>query len=516
MSAAAVKFAASVRSALLASAILGGLRALFLKLAALVARSFAWRFFARPERFSALFFKSGAGGLLLAASAGYTRLLKRFGAFLDGAAPRSLTLWTAKWLGERFAPLFFLFVAAHALVPYESYRNPYTLLALLFFAASCSARVAFDAERSFSARRVDPALLVYFAAVAVSAVYSLFGAGAGAASSTTAALYLAAILFAFLVANAFSEPGDLLALIRAVALSALLMSLYGLWQFVQGVPIDPTLTDRNMGGASLAMGRVYSTLGNPNVLAGWLVMVIPFSVALVFIAKGFRGKLLWAAAAAPAAACLLLTQSRSGWIGLLVAAAVFAFLLDWRLLPLLLGAGVLALPFVPGFVYDRLLTLGRDTSSVSRFTIYAGAFRMALANWASGVGIGMEFFKRFINNYVYFPYETAPNHSHMLPLQIWLESGIVAAASFLWFVLRVAKKGVSQISAHKRGTLPMYNRPGNPQHAARLVLTACVSSMAGFMAMGCFEYVWFYPRCMNMFFIVAGICLCAVNQTQRR
>jgi O-antigen ligase len=293
------------------------------------------------------------------------------------------------------------------------------------------------------------------------------------------------------------------------------MSLYGLWQFVRGVPIDPSLTDRSMGGASLAMGRVSSTVGNPNVLAGWLVLVIPFSVALVFIAKGFRGKLLMAAAALPPIACLLLTQSRSGWIGLAAAAAVFVLLLDWRLLPAFLAAGAIALPFLPDFIFDRLATLGRDTSSVSRFTIYAGAFRMALSNWAAGIGIGMEFFKRFINNYVYFPYETAPNHSHMLPLQIWLESGIVAAASFLWFVIRVGKKCVSQISAHKRGTLPMYNRPGNPQYSARLVLTACAASLAGFMAMGCFEYVWFYPRCMNQFFIVAGICMCAVNQTQR-
>jgi O-antigen ligase len=494
---------------------LSALAGVFAALASIIRQSGIWRFFARPERLSRLFHKSAAGRALARAAGGYTRALKRFGAFLERAAPRSFTLWTVKWLGERFYLFFCLFVAIHTLTPFEMYRNPYTLAALLFLAASYSLRVAFDGARSFSAKRHDPALTLYFAAMAVSAALSLFGAGAGAGSSTTSVLYLAAILFAFLVADAFSEPKSLMALIYAIAASALAMSFYGIWQYARGVPIDSTLTDRNTGGASLAMGRVSATLGNPNVLAGWLILVIPFCVALIFISKGFLAKFMLALAAVPPIACLLLTQSRSGWIGMLVAAIVFVFLLDWRLLPVFAALAVLALPFLPGFITDRLATLGQDTSSVSRYTIYAGAFRMALSNWATGIGIGMEYFKRFINNYVYFPYETAPNHSHMLPLQIWLESGIIAAVAFFWSAARVMKKCFSRILAQKRDTLPLYNRPGNARYGSRLILTACMSSMLGFLAMSCFEYVWFYPRCMNQFFIIAGVCACAVGQAQR-
>jgi len=165
---------------------------------------------------------------------------------------------------------------------------------------------------------------------------------------------------------------------------------------------------------------------------------------------------------------------------------------------------------------DRLMTLGSDTSSVYRVAIYAGALRMASSNWATGVGIGLEYFKRYINNYVYFAYETAPVHSHNLPLQIWLESGVVALLTFFWAMFRLIKRGVAFIFAQKRKDRAKNTRarraPSRDDgYELKLILTACISAVSGFLVMGCFEYVWFFPRCMNHFFMIIGIFYCAAN-----
>ena len=476
-------------------------------------------FLRRPERTTDFFRQSSAGRLAAAAPDACTRTLKRLGVFLNRTMDGTLTMWILRWFADRFDALFLLFVAAHALTPFALYRNPYTIAALALLTFSACARVAFvrDQSATFSLKRVDPVFLLYFVSIAASAAYSMLGAGAGAASMTTAVLYLAAISFTFLIANAYFNHRRMMALIKVIVAAAAIVAVYGILQYVRGIPIDVTQTDTTTGGQSVAMGRADSTLGNPNVLAAWLLLAIPFAAALVFTTKSRLRKCLIALLLIPLAVCLLLTQSRSGWVGLFVACVVFIFLTDWRLIPLFAAAGLLSLPFWPGFILDRLMIAGSDSSSLYRFTIYAGAFRMAAANWATGIGIGLEYFKRYINNYVYFAYETAPVHSHMLPLQIWLESGIVALLSFLWALMRLVKKGGNYIFMQKRQIArkaesnQRFPNADGAAYETRMVLTACVSAVTGFLAMGCFEYVWFFPRCMNHFFMIIGVFYCAVN-----
>ena len=525
-----------------------------------------WDFFSRGERTSTFFYYSSLGKAAAAVPNALTRTLKRSGVYIYRKLENTLFYWLLSWLSERYDVFFLLFAAAHALVPFALYRNPYTVAVMIFMSFCACARVALSRGQStvFSLKRTDPVFLLYFLSIAASAVYSMFGAGSGAASLTTSTLYLTAILFAFLIANTFFDHRRLLILIRVVTGAAVFVALYGIYQYIQGIPIDVTQTDRTTGGASLAMGRADSTLGNPNVLAAWLLLVIPFSVSLAFFAKNWLRKLFMASLSLVLVACILLTQSRSGWVGLFVAGVVFVFFLDWRLIPICAVAGVLSMPFWPNFIMDRLLISGTDTSTVYRMSIYAGSLRMATSNWATGIGIGLEYFKRYINNYVYFAYETAPVHSHNLYLQIWLESGIVAMLAFVWMLLRLIKKGASYIFAQKRlnstvrarlsgrgggvagvgmasrgsasagregsaasadsagragsaavaGAADAKGRTGQTGGAAyetRLILIACISAVLGFLAMGFFEYVWFFPRCMNHFFMIIGIFFCTVN-----
>ena len=159
-----------------------------------------WAFLKRPERTTSFFQLSACGKAAIAFTDTCTRTLKRAGVWLNRNIGGTLALWAAKWLGERFDAFFLLFAAAHALVPFALYRNPYTVAALAFLTLSAAARVMFVRSQSavFSVKRVDPVFLLYFFSIAASAAHSALGAGGGAASLTTSLLYLASIYFTVL------------------------------------------------------------------------------------------------------------------------------------------------------------------------------------------------------------------------------------------------------------------------------------------------------------------------------
>src|SRR5277367_2933710 len=96
-----------------------------------------------------------------------------------------------------------------------------------------------------------------------------------------------------------------------------LVAGYGLYQYKTGVaPLatweDPTLESKAV--------RIYSTLNNPNLLAGYLVPLVPLAISLT-IAGMVRG--FWLLSAIPFASSLILilatvlTGSRGGYLGLI-------------------------------------------------------------------------------------------------------------------------------------------------------------------------------------------------------
>jgi tetratricopeptide (TPR) repeat protein len=98
--------------------------------------------------------------------------------------------------------------------------------------------------------------------------------------------------------------------------SAGLVSLYGILEHF-GIDKDIWVQD--------VTARVFSTLGQPNWLAAWLVAIIPITWTLALKARGFktRGFWLWSLASFVFFLTILFTKSRSGLLGLGVAALVF-------------------------------------------------------------------------------------------------------------------------------------------------------------------------------------------------
>ena len=197
-------------------------------------------------------------------------------------------------------------------------------------------------------------------------------------------------------------------LITVILLTSLPISIYGI---MQHYGVDPLVWIR--GGTA----RVESTLGNPILIGAYLIMVVPLTVwqlirslSLVRAKEKKVGPSLvlfgcYLLLLLLQLICLMFTQSRGPWLGLMVGALFFFLLLavlrGWRGLALaavgvsialLAILAILNLPHSPlalpkGIPYvERLDEIFRDTME-DRSLIWQGAVKM-IANDRIRVVIG--------------------------------------------------------------------------------------------------------------------------------
>ena len=305
-------------------------------------------------------------------------------------------------------------------------------------------------------------------------------------------LYLIFVGFYFIIINAVTTRKQLYSIIRLFVIAGLLVSLYGVLQYVFGWNTSNAWIDEDM--FEDATMRAYSTMENPNVLGEYLLFVIPLSVFLM-LNKGAKWleKFFWFATAAVCALCMIFTQSRGCWIGLFAAFAIFITFYNgklWGLLPF----AILALPFVlPQTMIDRFMSVGNleDSSTSYRVFIWLGSLAMMKDFWIGGIGMGEGAFRML---YPFYSYNTviAP-HSHNLYLQFLVEGGICTLLIFVVTLIIYFKKTSMQFSKYGK------------ESKDGVFALICVSAMAGFLIQSMFDYTFYNYRMMAMFFMIMAL-----------
>jgi putative inorganic carbon (HCO3(-)) transporter len=378
------------------------------------------------------------------------------------------------------------------IVPHDSWNNSYMLLCMygvtLLFLAGCAARRRWRLELD--------TLGPYFTLFAGFIVYGLIASLSTSLSIRFFIFYVIAFLITLYTVSAVHrvEELQLVAVIAAAGLTV--AALYGCYQGVVGVPVvanqQDILLNKNMPG------RVYSFFDNPNNFAEVLVMLMPLLLGLLLNAKTWRGKLLAALALIPCVGSIGFTYSRSGWIGLAIALAVFLVLLNWRFLPAFLVLGAMAIHFLPESIIKRILTIGNmeDSSTRYRFAIYGNSRYLIQDYGARGVGLGTDVMREVFKVYPTMFDGHYPIHTHNNYLQMLGELGLFGAVAYLALVVGQVKRGVKAFYSGR-------------DRAAKNLLAAAIGSFCGILVIGVAEYTWFYPR--NLFvwwFLFAIITAC--------
>ncbi len=394
-----------------------------------------------------------------------------------------------------------LVVLLFGLAPYVST----TLLGLLM--GACGAFWALLTLSDEAGEGMTPVHIVVVAFWGVMAIATALSPVKMAALTGLIKLTLNVMLF-FLMARVMRKAPLRTTVITFYLFTTLIVSVYGMRQWFFGAAalatwVDPT---SNLSGVT----RVYSYLGNPNLLAGYLLPGVLFSAAALFAWPRWGPKLLAGVALVLNGTCLVLTFSRGGWMAMVVGLAVFALLCVqfwsqqfppfWRrwALPLLLGVGatvvVLAVLMVPP-LRERVLTvfLGRrDSSNNFRINVWMAVVKMIRDRPILGIGPGNNAF-----NLVY-PLYQQPRFSALSAYSIFLETlveaGIVGLTAFLWLLTVTLNQGWRWLQ-----------RLRETQDIAAYWLMAALGTMGGLLTQGLVDTIWYRPQVSSLWWLCLAL-----------
>ncbi|NES75328.1 MULTISPECIES: IctB family putative bicarbonate transporter [Okeania] len=297
-------------------------------------------------------------------------------------------------------------------------------------------------------------------------------------------------------------------LISIYLLVSLVVSFYGIRQWIDKV--EPLATWNDPTSAQAGITRVYSYLGNPNLLGGYLLPAIALSFVAIIAWRSWPQKLLAVTMLLVNCACLRYTGSRGSWIGFI--ALMFALLIlmwywwsiympsfwqTWSL-PIAVGslAGLLILAVVlleP--LRDRVFSIfaGRqDSSNNFRMNVWMSVFDMIRDRPVLGIGPGNDVFNKI------YPLYQRPRYSalsaYSVPLEIIVETGFIGFTAFLWLLLVTFNQGVLNL----RRLRDAGDRQG-------YWLIGAMVAMVGLMAHGLVDTVWYRPQINTLWWLMVAI-----------
>jgi putative inorganic carbon (HCO3(-)) transporter len=316
------------------------------------------------------------------------------------------------------------------------------------------------------------------------------------------------LIFFALASRILRSPRRRNIVLTVFLLIASIVSVYGIRQQLFGVEQLATWNDpaSEMAGDT----RVYSYLGNPNLLAAYLLPAIAFSLAAIFVWQGLLPKILAGLFFVINSACLYFTDSRGGWLGMMALMVVFLVLLYvwfrnalspfWQtwLLPLVLG--FLGVMLLGGFLFVEPLRIrimsifaGRDDSSNNfRLNVWESVIKMIKARPILGIGPGNEAF-----NQVY-PLYMKPRFSALSAYSIYLETavetGLIGLTCFFSLLGITFGTGVWRLQGlQKNGNLQGF------------WLIAAIAGMVGILTHGFVDTVWYRPQISTLWWLMIAV-----------
>lgn len=278
------------------------------------------------------------------------------------------------------------------------------------------------------------------------------------------------LLLAFLIVNSLGTREFVTLTIRAIALTSVLISLLGLFQiFLFNYWTSASATGPN--GALLETStRISSILGNPVVLAVYLVLGIPVLLCEVSRARTQRSRDFWLVCTTLSCVGVFFTQTRVGLLALFVTGTLFLYRRRWQ--AALFAAAFLAcfagltLLAMPRLSLPRMLEDVAEWIERERTTLHA----IDAKTWVLGAGASTV--HRLVDNEG--PESAATRGrgpsglSRNMHWRLVLEHGITGWLVFMWVVL-------ASLRAMKR----THDRLKDDR--LKIVLWAIISSVVGFL-----------------------------------
>lgn len=232
-------------------------------------------------------------------------------------------------------------------------------------------------------------------------------------------------------------------------LSLLPVSLYGIFQITEHT-------------------RIFSTLGQPNWLAAYLVFLLPLLLQRIINSDNLLSRFFWIFIFLLSFICLWFTKSLSGILGMFASAIWLIIHLRRKILNKWFLVGIALLVVLVGFNFNYLkarvgdaLVFSTDPAAYNvsdpgliRAGLWQGSLKMATSSPRTFlVGNGPETFAYefpfFRENYLNYSseWDFILNKPHNYYLELWVESGIFTLLFYLAIVVYTLKQKDLYLSA---------------------------------------------------------------------
>ncbi len=218
---------------------------------------------------------------------------------------------------------------------------------------------------------------------------------------------------------------------------------------IRGILSEPSVLNLSL------LNRFEYPVAHPNSAGLVFSMSIPLALTIIVSQRGWLRSLTFVSLAAQFSG-LILTYSRSAWLGCVVSLVAIA-LLESSLRKVVLALGLLGLVAFLSVapLRSRLLSMVNPTDDLAideRFQFMTRALAVGLENPLLGVGYGRDRLREGIKK------TTADStqiqfipHSHNLYIELFAEIGLVGLGAFMWMILsnlsRLILRARRQLSA---------------------------------------------------------------------
>jgi O-antigen ligase len=254
--------------------------------------------------------------------------------------------------------------------------------------------------------------------------------------------YLEMFLFFLIVLNFIKDKREIKNFIDLSFISVLILSLYGIYQYIMKVSIPSSWIDKDLE-VSIST-RAFSIFGSPNAFAGYLILLIPLIFVKFIYEKKFIKKSFYLIVLASSLFALLFTLSRAAQLSIAFSFLLFTLLYkDKRYFIVLVVLILIAfslpqvrirfLNLLSPIYLEKAKTYGR----LFRWNLAISIFQLKPIFGVGPGGFGGAVASRlgmyeglYVDNYY---------------LKTLVEIGFIGIVSFLYLIFSILRKGFSNL-----------------------------------------------------------------------
>jgi len=428
---------------------------------------------------------------------------------------------------------FLLFLICPLIFLTDATRNPYVIqnvllqIGLAIILAIWVIRSALKRQIAFPRTYLDRPLSLFFLISLFSVAYSFFIhpqmklAILSFGGRSIVFLFLNCITVFYITIYLVRDEKNLKRLIHIAFIVGTLASLYGILQY-KGIELIWPRKIEPFGARSV------STFGNPNFLASFLILILPVIAGLAIYEKSPLRKLFLGGLFGLNFFGLLVTRTRSAWVGLFVASLFFLLFLSlyqvslisrnrrWLIFLAFLLCLVMLYPvrlgdeggkkvMIAKIAIDKVkgFTDFKQMAYVQRFLIWKAGYSMFKERPILGHGWGnfeiiYPFHQgKYLKIKKYSPFRTHANNAHNEILEIASQTGILGLGIYVWLFFLFFKMGLDNYKKINRD----YDK---------IILLGLLASIFGMLVDNLLNVSLYFPMPALLFWIsmglVVGIC----------